>query len=227
MNGDSDLPPSQAPEEKHGSRRPSRDVVALFGFQGVIIAMAIAVGGAIFLIAHTLQKSKSARAAEAAAAHPATVLRPATHSANAEVVHDAGLDFTFDLPPGFHSLPEGSRLAGYAYQFTKSDENTDGLGPVLLIKRRNEVLPPRHMTTTDLPKGKELSLTTFDWRGLEVDAVRVPEEAMGEPYLTFNVILPLKKGGVQFGFGDLAKNENALRERVIQTLATLDGETNW
>jgi len=202
-------------------------MAAIFGFQGAIIAVAIAVGCAIMLIAHTLQKSKSARAAEAAAVHSATALRPATHSANAEVVHDAGLDFTFDLPEGFHSLPEGSRLAGYAYQFTKSDENTEGPGPVLLIKRRNEVLPPRHMTAADLPKGKELSLTTFDWRGLEVDAVRVPEEALGEPYLTFNVIIPLRKGGVQFGFGDLANNENVLRERVIQTLATLAGETNW
>ncbi len=158
--------------------------------------------------------------------HPPGGLREAVFNKGGPRAGDPELAFSFEFPPGFEPFPPEKPMAGYKFAYFK--ENKDEAPPaVILVKDLHAILLPRRFTADRLPTGKGMTLETFDWRGLPVDAARVPEEVDGTGYLTFNVRIPLKKGAIQIGFGDLASNEAALRQRVLHVLATLDGETNW
>ncbi len=193
---------------------------------GVIVCGAFAVLGGLAAIAWPSFLKARARALEARVVHPVNGLRAATHRADAERLQDQRLGFTLDVPQEFQPFPEGTKPAGYLYGYLKQGAESDPAA-VFFVKPLNRILPPRRITSSELPKDKGLILSKSDWRGLEVDTVRVPEEALGKPYVTYNVLIPLKGGGIQLSFGDIADNEAATRERLVQTLASLEGETTW
>ncbi len=158
--------------------------------------------------------------------HPAEGQSPVVSADDAERITDRDLAFSFELPDGFQPFPPESVLPGYRSCYSgEADEGSPA--PVLLIKDLREPLPPKHVSETWVPPGKGITLQTFNWRGLTLDGMRVPEDANGAPYVTFNVRIPLRKRAIQMSFGDAGANEPALRQRVESTLATLQGETNW
>ncbi len=205
-------------------KKTSRGLMA--SIVGLILCVSLVVISILAAIAVPAALKARERAMQARVQRPAGGLRAPVFNAGKERVGDPGLAFSFELPEGFEVLPQDAALARYKYSYFKPTEN-DKPTPVILVQDLKTVLLPRHMTADQLPKSKDVTLLSFDWRGLAVDAVRVPEKIGDVSYVTFNTRIPLKKGGIQIGFGDAEANEAALRTRVETTLATLDGETNW
>jgi hypothetical protein len=99
---------------------------------------------------------------------------------------------------------------------------------VVLVKSlKGTIVPNEHLTSQYLPPGKNLTLTSFSWRGLDVDGVRVPEKIPSGDYVTLNVQIPLKRAAIQIGFGGPAASEASVRALAEQVLSTMDGEVNW
>ncbi|TCO90166.1 hypothetical protein EV701_11192 [Chthoniobacter flavus] len=152
---------------------------------------------------------------------------PATHTPGAKRLQDAELAFSFDLPPGYQPVPAESVPKQFRYIYVKP-----GVGEppsVIIVSLVGTGIPiaGQHVSPSDLPPGKDVTLTSFSWRGLAVDGFRVPEKTAQGNAINFNVQLPLKKRLVQVTFGGPATKEAALHSLAIQTLATFEGEPNW
>lgn len=153
-----------------------------------------------------------------------TVLQPVQHIEGGTPLKDDELGFSVDLPPGFKVLPASEETKKYKHAyFLKTDRQTVRLVLVRTLGQKLE----RHLKSSDLPPGGEVSLSEVSWRGIDVDQSRVVEPDDKGKFITYNVVIPLKNGAVQFGFGARSTEEPQLRELVKQVLATLDGETDW
>ncbi len=204
-------------------RQSRRFMPAVTGISlGAALLLCLALGA---LALPAIHRSRE-RAARMRVEHPLGGLHPAVHNPDAQRLSDADVDFSFELPEKFGPFPSEKRPPEYKYAYFKP--TPAGISaPMLFVQVLGAVLPPRHLTREQVPPDKNLTLETFDWRGLSVDAVRASKKVGDGEYVTLTVRIPLKKGAIQISFGDLAENERALEQRVEKTLATLEGETNW
>jgi hypothetical protein len=152
-----------------------------------------------------------------------TALSPVKHSPAATRIEDKELGFSFDLPDGYE--PFLVKPEGYRHAFLRKVGNEPNR--VLLVKLLAGTLPRQRLKPEEMPAGRSVSITSFDWRGLQVDGLRVPEKLAGKDYLTFNVQIPLRRQAIQLMFGLPAESESEIRPLVEQVLSTLEGETNW
>jgi len=152
-------------------------------------------------------------------------LRPASHSPTAHRVQDSTIGFSFDLPEGYESFAASAKPPGYSHAFVRQVPNQPNR--FLLVKPLGGTSGRERLNPQMLPSGGSLSLTSFDWRGLQVDGIRVPEKSGETAFITFNVQIPLRTQAIQLGIGGPAEQESELRALVEQTLSTLEGETNW
>jgi hypothetical protein len=160
-----------------------------------------------------------------AALQKPTPLRPLVHSPSATRVQDAEMGFSFDLPEGYEPFPPAGKPQGYRHAFLRQVANEPNR--VLLVNPLGGTLGRQRLKPEEIPPGRGVSLTAFNWRGVQVDAIRVPEKLDDTDYLTFNVQIPLRRQAIQLGIGGPAESEPQLRALVEQVLSTLDGETNW
>ena len=158
------------------------------------------------------------------AIHKSTLLRPAVHAPAATRIQDDRAGFSFDLPDGYQPFAPAAKPQGYSHAFLRQVANEPIR--VLLVKPLGGRLAPQRIRPGELPPGPA-TLTSFDWRGLQVDGIRVPEKLGGADYLTLNIQIPLRSQGIQLGFGGPAAAELQPRVLAEQVLSTFDGETNW
>jgi hypothetical protein len=152
-----------------------------------------------------------------------TILQPAKHSPSAKRVEDAQMGFAFDLPEGFEPYP-GTKPAKYSHAFLQ--KSPPGPGRILLVTPLNRPFTSTRPKPWEVPASALSSMTTFNWRGLEVTGFRVSEKNNGKEFLTFNIEIPLRQRAIQLGFGGPAESEHELRSLAEQVLSTLEGETN-
>lgn len=179
-----------------------------------LVSFALAVP-AFLIIKKTTALAKSAR----------SLRQPAVHAPSAERVEDAGKGFAFDLPEGYVPFDSATKPKEYSHAFLLQAPNE--VNRVLLVKPFSGVLGRERLRPEEIPAGKSLTLMSFNWRGLEIDGIRVPEKLGQEDYVTYNVQVPLVKGAIQLGFGGPLSAEPQMRKLVDQVLSSLDGETNW
>jgi hypothetical protein len=152
-----------------------------------------------------------------------TPLIPVKHSPAATRIEDKEVGFSFDLPDAYE--PFLVKPQGYRHAFLRKVENEPNR--VLLVKLLAGTLPRQRLKPEEMPAGRSVSLTSFDWRGVQVDGLRLPEKLDEKDYLTFNVQIPLRRQAIQLMFGLPAESESEIRPIVEQVLSTLEGETNW
>lgn len=160
-----------------------------------------------------------------AALQKPTPLSHLVHSPSATRVQDAEIGFSFDLPEGYEPFPPAGKPQGYRHAFLRQVANEPNR--VLLVKPLGGTLARQRLKPEEMPTGRGISLTSFNWRGVQVDAIRVPEKLGDKDYLTLNVQIPLRTQAIQLGIGGPSESEPQLRSLVEHLLSTLDGETNW
>jgi hypothetical protein len=167
------------------------------------------------------QKALQVRAAREKAAQ----LAPVVHLPDAVRVSDAALGFSFELPSGYTAFPADKKPAAYRYAYVKMTPGK--VASVVAV----ETLPgtfsfSRHLTAKNLPAGKGWTLTSFSWRGLDVDGVRIPETTAAGSYVTLKAQIPLKQQAIQLAFGGPTDDEGNVRALAEQVLSTLEGPVN-
>lgn len=160
-----------------------------------------------------------------AALQKPTPLSQLVHSPSATRVQDVEIGFSFDLPEGYEPFPPTGKPQGYRHAFLRQVASEPNR--VLLVKALGGTLTRQRLKPEEIPAGRGFSLTAFNWRGVQVDAIRVPEKLGDTDYLTLNVQIPLRKQAIQLGFGGPSESEPQLRTLVEHVLSTLDGETSW
>lgn len=145
-----------------------------------------------------------------AAREKAAQLTPVAHIPNAVRVTDAALGFSFELPPDYTVFPADKKPAAYRYAYVKM--NPGKAASVVAV----ETLPgtislSHHLTERVLPGGKGWSLTSFSWRGLDLDGIRIPETISAGSYVTLKAQIQLKQQAIQLVFGGPADDEANVR----------------
>lgn len=198
--------------------------VRRYGRKGILwpALVGLALWAGLLGLAIPSLRAARARAQEAA---KVTALAPVVHIPSATPLRDAELRFSLDVPPGFE--PQSGQRPDPKMKHVFLRPDSEGVPRVLIVSGLGGTLPRKRMQAQDLPKGSMATLLSFNWRGVEVDAFRVPEQ-MGETvFLTFNVQLPLRPQAIQLGVGGPAEAEDEIRAMVQQVLASLDGESTW
>jgi hypothetical protein len=167
------------------------------------------------------QKSLQIRAAREKAAQ----LTPVAHLPDAVRVSDAALGFSFELPSGYTSFPADKKPAAYRYAYLKMNP-AKAVSVVAVETLPGTISLSHHLTAKNLPAGKGWTLTSFSWRGLDVDGVRIPEITSAGSYVTIKVQIPLKQQAIQLAFGGPADDEANVRALAEQALSTLEGAVN-
>lgn len=203
-------------------------IVALFGIRrygrkGLLWHAVTGIG--LWLLLFVLALPVVFKARQLAALRKPTPLAPVTRLPNATRVADAELGFSFDLPEGFEALAPAAKPPKYRHAFARAVSGEPSR--VILVEALGGTLPKKRLSPQDIAARKSISLLSFNWRGLEVDGVRVPEKLQDTDYLTFNVQIPLRPQAIQIGFGGPAESESQLRSLAENVLATLDGNSTW
>ncbi len=203
--------------------------VRRYGRQGILWPAITGIGLWLLLFALAipvfLQVKRIAEVRRLAALRKAPPLKPVTHADGAVRVTDSDIGFSFDLPDGYQAFAPSAKPPGYLQAFIKPHDAK--MSWVLLVKPLPGTLKNELLRAEELPAGRNASLHPFQWRGLQVDGVRVGEKIGDADYVTFNVQILLRKQAVELGFGGPADEEAHLRTLVEKVLATLDGQTNW
>jgi len=152
-------------------------------------------------------------------------LKPLTQIPGGRPAYDSELGFVFQVPPEYGDFAPETKPAGYRHAFIHQEPAPPH--SVLLVKGLGGTLGRVRLKAADIPKGQPASLVEFNWRGRPVDGIRVPEKTAVGDYVTFNVQIPLRKQGVQFGFGGPAASEAKIREVVEKVLSSLDGQPEF
>lgn len=158
----------------------------------------------------------------------ATAQTPAVRSTGATRVEDAELGFSFDLPEGYIAFPEHAKPAGIKHAFARELPGENAR--VLLVKPLGGTLPRQKMRPGDLPPdtpARSLSLTPFNWRGIEVEGARMLETQDALKYITFQIQIPLRGQAIQLGVGGALESEAEVREIANEVLASLEGQHSW
>jgi len=199
--------------------------VRRYGREGILWPAITGVGIWLLLFAIAIPaftRARSRALAQRAALQP-TKLEPAVHSLTAIQVEDHDIGFSFDLPEDYESFPSTAKPKGFSHAYLRQVP-LEG-NRLLLVKPMGGTLPRKRLKPQELPPGK--TVFTLIWRGLEVDAVRVPEKSGNIDYVTFNIQIPLRKQAIQLTFAGPAEVESQVRALAERTLSTLEGETNW
>lgn len=203
-------------------------VIALFGVsrygrKGILRPALIGLG--LWIGLYGLSMPVFLKARQMAALQKATPLTAVRHLPSATSLRDQELGFAFDIPEGFQPFPMSNFPKGYSHAYFKAGGPEGNF--VLLVKPLGGTLPRQHLKTEDLPPGKSMTVEGFSWRGLQVDAIRLPEKSGDIDYLTFNVQIPLRKQAIQLGFGGPAEAEKQIRDTAAELLSSLEGNSNW
>jgi hypothetical protein len=156
---------------------------------------------------------------------PPAVLTAVQHIPNSKPLNDPDLAFSMDIPPDFERMAPSPANATYAHSYIKITPGESNR--VILVKSLNGPLPRHRITAADLPPGHQVTITSFSWRGLQLNGYRVLENPDTSPYLTFNIQVPLKAKAVQLSIGGPATAEPEIHETAVHVLNSVAGETNW
>lgn len=135
-------------------------------------------------------------------------------------------DFSVDLPPGYEDVSSLPAMKEEIVALGIWNASHDGLVGLFSISGFSGALS-REDISKFVPKQPNVSPEKLIWKGLEIDAFRVAEEARGEKWITINVLVPTVPRAIQVRVFGPAGDEQKMRVTLTQALATLDAKTNW
>ena len=158
----------------------------------------------------------------------AIVAMLSSHVSAGDSVVDKALGFTLRLPDGFVANPD---LVGAApnivHGFVLGDPTDDEQDIVLFIEDMRGIIGRERLSPKDMPPGFQGRLFTIQWQGFDVDAFAVPEQFGEIKTITYNVQIPLKRSAIQVRLVGIADRDSELKVLLAETLAGLEGESNW
>lgn len=142
----------------------------------------------------------------------------------AVTVSESGLGISFTLPDGFERLSEEEDGADFVRVYRRQVVG-EPIAHIVAVERLGGVLPRTDFQQA--PIDGPVKFSAGRWKDFDVIVGQVSEELNGAPATVFNVQVPLKPEAVQLKFIGPATHEADLRSLVNDTLATVEGETNW
>jgi hypothetical protein len=145
----------------------------------------------------------------------------------AETIEDTRRGFSLTLPDGFHIARTTAAVPRVPYVFSYGEQRDGEIGILLFVEEMGGVLPKGNLAHQPLPADFKGSLFNVPWQGLMVEALEVREQMNGVDYVTFQVQVPIKVGGIQLKLFGPLKRTPELKVILPQILEGLHGESNW
>jgi hypothetical protein len=149
----------------------------------------------------------------------ALALRLQTQATSAE------LGYRFALPSGFVAFPEGRSQKDIVDCWTEATPASTHGAVILCVQRLHGVLPREAMRQEDIPVTTQL--VSFKWKDFDLQGLRSHAVQAGEPVFVLVAQVPLRREAVQLFFSGPADQETRGDDLMTETLASLEGESNW
>ena len=151
---------------------------------------------------------------------PALMLLLQTQAANAE------LGYRFALPSGFTAFPEGRAQKDMVDCWSEATPVSAHGAMILCVQRMHGVLPREAMRQEDLPAATQL--VRFKWKAFDLQGLRsLVSQQSGEQAFVLVTQVPLRREAVQLFLSGPADQEARGHALLSETLASLEGESNW
>ena len=151
---------------------------------------------------------------------PALMLLLQTQATNAE------LGYRFALPSGFTAFPEARSQTDMVDCWSEATPVSAHGAMILCVQRMHGVLPREAMRPQDLPATTQL--VSFKWKEFDLQGLRsLVSPQGGEQAFVLVAQVPLRREAVQLFLSGPADQEARGQALLSETLASLEGESNW
>ena len=148
------------------------------------------------------------------------VLLSQTQATNAE------LGYRFALPGGFTAFPEARSQKDMVDCWSEARPVSAHGAMILCVQRMHGVLPRDAMRQEELPPTTQL--VRFKWKEFDLQGLRsLVSPQGGEQSFVLVTQVPLRHEAVQLFLSGPADQEARGQALLSETLASLEGETNW
>lgn len=138
---------------------------------------------------------------------------------------NSSLGYRFRLPDGFIAFPAGKSQPDVVDCWTELMPPSSGGALILCVQRMRGTLGRERLARKDLPA--QIQLTTFTWKGLEIDGLRTDTVQAGMPVVIYAAQVPLKPEAIQLIVAGPSSQQPRAEAILTSILASLEGETNW
>ena len=139
---------------------------------------------------------------------------------------NAELGYRFALPSGFTAFPEGLAQKDMVDCWSEATPVSAHGAMILCVQRMHGVLPREAMRQEDLPASTQL--VSFKWKEFDLQGLRsLVSQQGGEHAFVLVTQVPLRREAVQLFLSGPADQEARGQALLSETLASLEGETNW
>jgi hypothetical protein len=140
-------------------------------------------------------------------------------------VANAELGYRLTPPDGFMPYAEGRAQKDIVDCWIEATPASANGSIVFCVQRMRGTLGRERMKREDLPASVEL--TTFKWKGFDIDGVRSAHEESGDPVVVILAQVPLRPEAIQLIASGPADQEARVHALMTSTLLTVEGKTNW
>jgi hypothetical protein len=156
-----------------------------------------------------------------------SVLQPLVHANGHRVLKDDKLGLALDIPEGFAEFPAGKQIQRADHVFVKGDTTDRELDLLFSVSALPAALSKARLQPGAVSGKTNVTVRTFNWRGLEVDGLVVSENLLGTPFTTFNIQLPTLPRAVQISLAGPTARQAELEGIAATLLPSIDGKSNW
>jgi hypothetical protein len=140
------------------------------------------------------------------------------------LVEDSQLGFSLWLPDEFERVPEEEKPTDFVRVYRQSGVEGQ-LNVIVAVERLHGVILREDLKAD--AANRALEMTTERWKEFDISVARVSEEINGVPAVVLNAQVPLNPEAIQLKLIGPEPQEVQIRQLLRDTLATLDGSTNW
>jgi hypothetical protein len=137
----------------------------------------------------------------------------------------AELGYRFTLPSGFTAFPEGRSQKDVVDCWSEATPVSTHGAMILCVQRMHGHLPREAMRQEDLPATTQL--VSFKWKEFDLQGLRSLVSQRGEQAFVLVTQVPLRREAVQLFFSGPMDQETRGHALMTETLASLEGESNW
>jgi hypothetical protein len=135
------------------------------------------------------------------------------------------LGYRFTLPSGFAAFPEGRAQKDIVDCWSEATPASARGAMILCVQRMHGVLPREAMRPEDVPATTQL--VSYQWKEFDLQGLRSRAVQGGESVFVLVTQVPLRREAVQLFFSGPADQEARGQSLMTETLASLEGESNW
>jgi hypothetical protein len=136
------------------------------------------------------------------------------------------IGYHLTVPEGFVDYPEGRATNPRMISCWREEtEDSTAATLALCVQRLGLTMGRDTLRSSDIPARTEIR--RFRWRDLDLQGFLTHVERDGDDFVALTVQVPLRKEAIQVVVGGPASEEPRADAVMRQTLASLEGESNW